>query len=90
MMSVIRAQSTDRKLPSPTPMRIAPPMKTGIDGAKAHDRHPHAGDETGHVDHPLAPEAVGDLRGRDRRDRRAQRHDGRRREDADPRALPGP
>ena len=36
MMSVISAQSTDRKLPSPTPMRMAPPMKTGIDGAKAH------------------------------------------------------
>ena len=44
-------------------------------------RHPHARDETGHVDHPLAPDAIGDLRGRDRRDRRAQRHDGRRRED---------
>ena len=35
MMSVISAQSTARKLPVPTPMRIAPPMNTGIDGARA-------------------------------------------------------
>ena len=45
MMSVMSAQSTARKLPAPTPMRMAPPMKTGIDGASAAHRHPHAADE---------------------------------------------
>ena len=35
MMSVISAQSTARKLPVPTPIRIAPPMNTGMDGASA-------------------------------------------------------
>ncbi len=58
MMSVISAQSTARKLPAPTPTRIAPTTRTGGDGASAAIVMPNGPDRAGAVDDPLASDAI--------------------------------